>query len=238
MRLDPASAYERAILLNVADVKLLDVYASILRPGDIAVDAGANIGHLALAASRIVGPSGKVYAFECGPRALERLRENIGLNCAGNIVVVDRGCWDSEGSATLYDFDEGSIDLPSMGRRPDRAVAREVTIRTARMDDVIPERARLVKIDVEGAELAAMRGAERLLFAEPRPHLIIELNPKTSRAFGYHPMELVDHILARSPGARMTLVKARRTRSVTRDSMEKLIREDEGKNHNVWFAPG
>lgn len=236
MRLDPSSSYERSILLNAADVKLLDVYRKILRPGDAVIDAGANIGHLTLAASRLVGPRGKVHAFECGPRALERLRENIELNGAANVVVVDRACWDSEGTSTLYDFDEKEIDLPSMGKRPDRAVAREITIRTARIDDVLKEPVRLVKIDVEGAELAALRGAERVLFTDPRPDIIIELNPKTSRAFGYHPMDVVDHILARSPGAAMTLVKARRTRPMSRDALERLLREDEGKNHNVWFA--
>jgi hypothetical protein len=94
MRLDPSSSYERSILLNAADVKLLDVYRKVLRPGDVVIDAGANIGHLVLAASRLVGPGGKVYAFECGPRALERLRENIGINGASNVVVVDRACWD------------------------------------------------------------------------------------------------------------------------------------------------
>jgi len=236
MRLDPSSSYERSILLNAADVKLLDVYRKILRPGDAVIDAGANIGHLALAASRLVGPAGKVYAFECGPRALERLRENVELNGASNVVVVDRACWDSEGTSTLYDFDEKEIDLPSMGRRSDRSVAREIAIRTARIDDVVKEPVRLVKIDVEGAELAALRGAERVLFSDPRPDLIVELNPKTSRAFGYHPMDVVDHILARAPGAGMTLVKARRTRPVTRDELDRLLRGDEGKNHNVWFG--
>jgi FkbM family methyltransferase len=236
MRLDPASSYERSILLNAADPMLLDVYRSILRPGDVVIDAGANIGHLALAASRLVGPGGKVHAFECGPRALERLRENIELNGAGNVVVVDRACWDSEGTSTLYDFDEKEIDLPSMGRRSDRAVAKEIEIRTVKIDDVVKEPVRLVKMDVEGAELAALRGAERVLFGDPRPDLIIELNPKTSRAFGYHPVDLVDHILARSPGASMTLVKARRTRPVTREGLERILREDEGKNHNVWFS--
>ena len=49
MRLDPSSSYERSILLNAADVKLLDVYRKILRPGDAVMDAGSNIGHLSLA---------------------------------------------------------------------------------------------------------------------------------------------------------------------------------------------
>ena len=90
------------------------------------------------------------------------------LNGAANVVVVDRACWDSEGTSTLYDFDEKEIDLPingkaaRSGRRP-----RDHDPDRAGIDDVVKEPVRLVKIDVEGAELAALKGAERVLFTDP-----------------------------------------------------------------------
>jgi hypothetical protein len=96
---------------------------------------------------------------------------------------------------------------------------------------------RLLKVDVEGAEWAALRGAERLLGAAEPPHLILELNQKTSRAFGYHPLELVDWILERSPRRRLHLVKANRMVAIDRARLARLLEESATKNRNVWFEP-
>jgi FkbM family methyltransferase len=235
MRLDLGDAFERSVYLNYENAVMVRLLRRVLRPGDVYVDAGANIGQLALVASRCVGPGGSVYAFEPQPRALERLRENVRLNDAANVTVVPKGCWDAVGTAALYDFEGGAIDLPSMGRRPDRQVVGETAIETVRIDEVVPGPTRLIKVDVEGAEWAALRGAERLLSGPEPPHLLVELNQKTSQAFGFHPMELVDWILGRAPRRRLHLVKANRMLAIDRARLEALLEETATKNRNVWF---
>lgn len=237
MRLDLAEAFDRSVYLNYENATLVQLLRRLLRPGDAYVDGGASIGQLVLVASRAVGPQGRVYAFEPQLRALERLRENLALNAVANVTLVPKGCWDTAGTSTLYDFAGGEIDLPSMGRRLDREVAGETVIDTVRIDEVVPAPVRLIKLDVEGAEWAALRGAERLLAAEEPPHLLLELNQKTSMAFGYQPMDLVDWILARPPRRRLHLLKANRKLTIDRDRLRGLLAESATKNRNVWFEP-
>lgn len=236
MRLDPTNEFERGILLNATNSRLIQLYRALLRPGDVYVDAGANIGLLTLVAARAVGPSGKAYAFECG-KALERLRDNVALNAFDHVWVVGKGCWDSATTLTMYDF--GEHDLMSLGVRTDKQVAGQTTIETVRVDDVVAEPSvRLMKIDVEGAELATVRGAERVLFSNPAPHVVLECNVKTSKPFGYHPMELVDHLLSRRPGDRLHLIRTKRLYPITRDALAKLLDEQPTKHQNVWFESG
>jgi FkbM family methyltransferase len=235
MRLDLADAFERSVYLNYENAVMVRLIRTLLLPGDVFVDGGANIGQLALVASRSVGPNGHVYAFEPQPRAIERLRENLMLNEAANVTIVPKGCWDAPGTATLYDFAGGAIDLPSMGRRPDREVVGSTSIETVRIDEVVPPPAKLIKLDVEGAEWSALRGAERLLTGPNPPHLLLELNQKTSKAFGFHPLALVDWILERPPRRRLHLVKANRMLAIDRDRLKALLDESETKNRNVWF---
>lgn len=60
----------------------------ILRPGDIFIDIGANIGYFSVLAARLVGPTGRVFAFEPVPPTVERLRHNIKINGVNNITIV------------------------------------------------------------------------------------------------------------------------------------------------------
>jgi FkbM family methyltransferase len=237
MRLDLADGFERSVYLNVNNCLLVQVLRRILKPGDVFVDAGANLGLLTLIASECVGPHGRVHAFEPYPRALERLRENLELNRVTNTVVIPKGCWSEAGAASLFDFTDGGIDLPSMGRRPDRAVAGEVVIETVRIDDAVEPPATAIKVDVEGAEWGALRGAERLLFGGAPPHLLLELNQRTSAPFGYHPLELVDWILERAPGYRLHLLKSKHRVRVDRERLARLIAGSPTKNRNLWFEP-
>jgi FkbM family methyltransferase len=237
MRLDVGDDYERTVYLNCNNMVLVQLLRRILAPGDVYLDAGASLGLLALVAARCVGPSGRVYAFEPQPRALQRLKESVELNRAENVVVVPKGCWDSAGTASFFDFAESGMDLSSMCRRPDREVATETIVETVRIDDVVTPPVKAFKLDVEGAELAALRGAERLFSSDPPPHLLLELNQKTAKAFGYHPLDLVDWVLERSPGYRLHLLKTRRILPVDRAGVVRLLEESFTKNRNLWFEP-
>ncbi|MDW8320126.1 MAG: FkbM family methyltransferase, partial [Armatimonadota bacterium] len=61
------------------------VLRQLLRPGDVYIDVGANIGHLALEAAQCVGEAGQVYAFEAHPTIAQYLRENVQLNRFSNV---------------------------------------------------------------------------------------------------------------------------------------------------------
>jgi FkbM family methyltransferase len=126
------------------------------------MDVGANWGLYSLLISRAVGPSGKVYAFEPVPEIFARLKEHIALNNATNVIPVPIALSDEKGTAKMSVKGGGS----SLFRR----VSDEfVEVQVERLDDFVErekiERVDAIKIDVEGAELKVIRGADKTLQA-------------------------------------------------------------------------
>jgi len=233
--LDLSVPHDQRIYLNSYQRVELSVLRRVLKPGDVYVDCGANIGVFALVAWQCVGPTGKVIAFEPLPRAREKLCHHVEMNHAGNITVYPLGVWDKAETLVLYDFADGTITQASLGKREDMSVGAESRVRVVRLDDYVEPPVKLLKIDVEGAELAALRGAERLLGGANPPHLLLELNTKTSRPFGYHPLELVDLVLKTCPGYRMHLLDSKHCRRVGRDDLARRFERAPNKSQNVWF---
>lgn len=237
LSLDLSITEERWMYLNMYDIAALQLVRRVLRPGDVAIDAGANIGFFSLIMWRQVGQAGRVHAFEPQPAAVERLRENASLNQADRIIIVPKGVWRESSQATLYHFDDVPMNEASLGNRDDRQVDQTIDVELTRIDDEVTGSPRLVKLDVEGAELAAIEGASRVLFGGPPPHLMIELNPATCRSFDYHPIAIVDSILKRQPGYRLHLIKTRRLVRTRRDELARILDENPQKLLNVWFEP-
>lgn len=234
LELDPSTEYERNVALNAYEPVVVAILRRVLRPGDTFVDAGANLGLLTLVGARLVGPQGRVFSFEPQAAAAERVRRHLAINRIEHVTLVEKGVWDTSGTKTLYEFQGDSSEGVSMGKRDDRAVAREFHIETTRIDEAVPADApvRLIKLDVEGAELAALRGCDKLL--AHAPHLIVELKTVTAQAFGYEPMDVVDVALARH-AYRLHHVKTRKRRPIARDELAALLRDEPKKTHNVWF---
>ncbi len=240
LELDPTSDYERNVALNAYEPVVVEIMRKVLQPGDTFIDGGANLGILTLIGATLVGPAGRVYAFEPQAAMAQRVRTHLALNRITHVVLTEKGVWETSGTKTLYEFENDTSEGVSMGRRADKPVAREFTIETTRIEDVAPPPVRLIKLDVEGAELPALRGCEKLLPpyspGHHAPHIIAELKTVTSRAFGYDGIELVDFLLHKHP-YRLHLVKTRKRQRTTRDDLAALLRDEPGKTHNVWFEP-
>ncbi|MFW6061041.1 MAG: FkbM family methyltransferase [Phycisphaeraceae bacterium] len=240
MRLDLSNDAQKLTYLNHYEPVTLRLLRRILRPGDVFVDGGANVGLLTLVAARCVGAQGSVYAFEPQPAALARLEENVRLNDAGNVTIVPKCCWDEAGTNTLFTERGNSIGKVSMRQSAEAADtgatgAEPMVAETVRMDDVVDGPVRLIKLDVEGAELPALRGARGLFEAAP-PHLIVELQCATAEPFGYHPMEIVDWVLERG-AYRLHLIERKRHRPINRDALARLLDERPDKLRNLWCEP-
>ena len=137
-----------------------------LRPGDSYIDGGANIGTYSLLAARMVGPGGKVIAFEPDPVAAARFRENIALNRFTNIEVNEVALSDSPG---VIRFSEG-WDVSNRILGPMETGVRVAEVNTVRLDDHLAHDTAyaMAKFDLEGSELAALRGAhEHLITGNP-----------------------------------------------------------------------
>jgi FkbM family methyltransferase len=134
-------------------------FEATITEGTVVFDVGAHVGYYTLLASVLVGPAGRVYAFEPMPRNLGFLREHLRLNGARNVEVVEAAVSDRSGTAR---FALGATD--TMGHL---AGSGELEVRSVVLDELVesgdvppPD---FVKMDVEGGELRALEGARRLL---------------------------------------------------------------------------
>lgn len=143
---------------------------------DVVFDIGSCVGLYALHAA-LCGAS--VIAFEPDPSFRERLIKNITINKLQNsIQVMEWAVADRRGTATLYTDGLDGLS-PSLSLVGDRGV---ILVRTDSIDSAIAKRIlpmpTLLKIDIEGAEILALRGMTKLLGSENLPHYIfIELHP-------------------------------------------------------------
>jgi FkbM family methyltransferase len=145
------------------------ILPTFVRRGWTAFDIGANIGCYSLILSRLVGPEGRVYAFEPNPLARERLEEHVAINGTSNVEVTSLALGERLGEGRFrFDPDAPtSHEVPNWGSwslaRSRRAGNVNVTFSTA--DLVVRacaiERVHFMKIDVEGLELSVLRGAPR-----------------------------------------------------------------------------
>ncbi|MEZ0600979.1 FkbM family methyltransferase [Paraburkholderia sp. IW21] len=133
-----------------------DVLRSILKPGDCFVDVGANIGHLSIEASKLVGPTGRVTAFEAHPRTAGFLRDNIRLNKSDNIQVAQAAIGNSLG---WLHFSDSSADDQNNVQKSGPIVVPVLTLDVLCADEKIT----LLKIDVEGYEKFVFEGAGKTL---------------------------------------------------------------------------
>ena len=236
MRLDIAGETERWMCLNNYEPVVRHVFRRALREGDVCVDVGANVGFMTLLAAGLVGPTGKVYAFEAMPPTVKTLRENVSLNGLDQVTIVDKACWDAPGEATIHEFDQRDAGSASLAELAGETVTRSHTVETVRLDDVVDAPVRLIKLDVEGAELYVLKGGEKLL-TQSRPDVLIELNRPAAMSFGYEPVESLDWLLEALPGYRIRHLHRRRIRKITRNEVAARIAERPQKHVDLWLSP-
>jgi FkbM family methyltransferase len=178
----------------------LDLVPHLVRPGETAIDVGANFGLWTYHLSRAVGPSGHVLALEPVPYALASLRRVARLLRLGNVEVLDRGLSDTPGRVTfvLPLQASGAINagLAHQAGRADDAPGDhvEVECELVRLDDLaVPGDVSFLKCDIEGAELAALRGGEELL-RRHAPTLLLEVDPRFLEGYGLAPGDVFAYL--------------------------------------------
>lgn len=174
----------------------------MLRPDDVFVDIGANIGWYSLIAS-LHAPEGEVHAFEPVPFIFEKAKRNWELNGFDNRVFFKNRALGAEidSELTIYTF-EGLYHGHSSASTLGRTDYRETSIPSTTLDHYLTEqslhRVDVVKMDTEGGEMNVLQGAVDLLDRDMPPVWIIEMNRETSRQFGHDPSDLLDFIAERN----------------------------------------
>jgi FkbM family methyltransferase len=163
-----------------------------LKAGDTFVDGGANIGTYTLLAANLVGPSGRVVSFEPSTQAARHLRENVAINGLEGIVLVRQAAIGAERG--FVKITSGSDVSNSIVSAAEAGRLTEV-IEVVPLDGTeLPFRPSVIKLDVEGYEMEALRGMHEMLVEGRRPILIIEFTPHLLRRAGTSATDVAAHL--------------------------------------------
>ncbi len=148
----------------------IDLFRQLLRPGDVAVDVGANIGALTVGMARLVQPGGAILAFEPQRVIFDLLCNNLRLNGLNNVTAYRRALGSQAGAIRVPPLDYGRTDnfggVALGGAQGD-------TVDIVTLDSLALARLRLLKIDVEGMEFDVIAGA-RATIDRLQPALYVE----------------------------------------------------------------
>ena len=161
-------------------------FRRLVRSGSVVFDVGANIGQYTLLASKLVGKTGRVYAFEPSPVVLKRLKYHLEMNHEDNVELVCKAVSDRSGTADFYQANEsgnqgvGSL-LPAESYRARARANEAIEVDTITLDDFCEKHGvdhiDVLKVDVEGFDLDVLKGAEKVLSRSPRVVVLAEVEP-------------------------------------------------------------
>jgi FkbM family methyltransferase len=177
--------YLQALRRGEVESLMANLFASVIRPGMVVLDIGAFVGWYTLLAARQVGLQGKVYAFEADPRNYQLLSENLRLNhFDSRVVSLPKAVSDKAGSQRFYlhGGDQSRSSLIPSGGDDD-----STTVTTVTLDDILDRELQVdvIKMDIEGGEVNALRGMrETLARAAPTIKLFVECNPGSLQCAG------------------------------------------------------
>ncbi len=192
----------RSIKPDYEDTAVTSFLAAI-KPGDTVWDIGAHIGLYTILAARKVGKGGTIVAWEPAPKSFEQMARHLALNgldeqcrLIGEVV--------SDGLQSQVTFElEGGVDNGIDNRlgyeHPNKPWGTQITVTARSIDDWAARMERIpdvIKMDIEGAEVFALRGGRRLLTGEygKRPRILLSVHPAYIEEYGLSSQDLIRQI--------------------------------------------
>ena len=192
------------------------LFQQYLQPGMTVLDIGAHVGYYSRLSAQLIGDQGKVFAFEPHPNTRTYLQKNT--RSYPNITIAPVAVSDEAGSAELFDYlmmsASGSLQYdPTMAelqqsqlgeqdvapRIQENFPVRKYTVDKVVVDDYLNQRGieqvDFIKMDIEGAELGALRGMKNIILQSPGLHLVMEYNPRALQSFGHEPEQALLEII-------------------------------------------
>lgn len=179
LKFNSGRARNVGFLLGTYEPEVQTLYTSLIAPGMVVYDVGANVGFLAILAANLTGSEGQVVCFEPLPENAETIAHNASLNAFANVLVIRDALAAQEGdSEFLVSDDVGWGRLPGSGNDPGELKGSSL-VHVTRLDSVVEQLSlplpNVIKIDIEGGEIGMLEGSRKVL-ARCRPFLLIELH--------------------------------------------------------------
>jgi FkbM family methyltransferase len=182
----------RIYYFGIWEPAITQLIVSKLSPGDVFIDVGANIGYYSVIAAEAVGSGGAVHAIEASPSIFRLLRESIELNDASNIRAVNCAVHRERTKVRVFKAPEtnlGKTTILDRAQTGNLQFSEEAEVPGLPLQEIVAledlRRARLIKIDVEGAEWFVLEGIRPLLGQiGPDAEWIVEIDPASVRMCG------------------------------------------------------
>ncbi len=177
---------------EIFEERIVQMARRFVRPGSTVLDVGANYGQMSVLFSSLVGEHGSVRSFEANPYVCAILEANLAANGIANVAVDPRAVYESSGETLVFPApdlgDQGSYGCFGVDPRSDQGPRVE----TIALDDVVTDSpVSFLKIDIQGADLLALRGATRLVRRERMP-LVVEYEECFQERFSTSLREYMD----------------------------------------------
>jgi FkbM family methyltransferase len=214
------------------DVKELNLIHSIIKPGNNVLDIGANIGFYTTVFSELVGPNGKVFAFEPEPVNFNYLQQNC--KKLVNVRLNNKAVSDTTGTLKIYLSKMLNVDHRTY-KIDDYSEVKEIAATS--IDDYLKANGNppidFIKMDIQGFEMSALKGMMQTLKNNSGMQIISELWPYGLQKAGSSATEMVE--LLNSEGFRIYLLSSTPTQLITSDTVKQLkIHED--VYYNVFIS--
>lgn len=175
--------------------ELGDLLKKVLRSNDVFIDIGANIGYFSLLSASI-SPTVKVISFEPVKDLFKKMTENFSINDSKNIVAIHAAVGEVNEERELFLSASDNQGMSSF-HQPENYSGRKEKVEVITIDHWFKTsgltKIDLIKLDIEGSELAALKGMGSVL-EEQRPSLIVEINPETLSLFGLKPLDIYNYL--------------------------------------------
>lgn len=150
------------------------LFIKAVKNGDVIYDIGANVGFYTLLASTLIGENGKVFAFEPLPKNIGYLKKHIKLNKCENVEIIEAAVSDKEGRVNFLENESGPAG--KIGKEGSLKVISVILDNLLEEKKILPPN--VIKIDIEGAELEALKGMKKI-FQKYRPAVFLAVHNET-----------------------------------------------------------
>jgi FkbM family methyltransferase len=170
------TAHLKGVFTGDYEQELQRTLENCLHAGQVFYDVGANAGYVTILGAHLVGSTGKVVAFEPSTITARQLKAQLKINFLTWVDIVVKAISNEVGEAEFAD-DTSADMLALVSVQATHKSKRTITVTTTTLDHAMQEYPKpdVVKIDIEGAEMLALRGATKML-GDVKPTILIELH--------------------------------------------------------------